>query len=44
MRATAPGNRNSRGSDEIQRTIVAERIRGLPVDIRVDKTAPFSEL
>ena len=41
---TAPGNRIAGGSDEIQRTIIGERILGLPPDIRVDKSAPFSEL
>ncbi len=41
---TAPGNRIAGGSDEIQRTIIGERILGLPPDIRVDKTVPFSKL
>lgn len=41
---TAPGNRIAGGSDEIQRTIIAERILGLPPEIRVDKDVPFSEL
>ena len=41
---TAPGNRIAGGSDEIQRTIIGERILGLPPDIRLDKSAPFSEL
>ena len=41
---TAPGNRIAGGSDEIQRTIIGERILGLPPDIRVDKTVPVSKL
>ena len=41
---TAPGNRIAGGSDDIQRTIIGERILGLPPEIRVDKDVPFSEL
>ena len=41
---TAPGNRVSGGSDEIQRNIIAERILGMPADIRVDKDVPFRDL
>jgi len=41
---TAPGNRIAGGSDEIQRTIIGERILRLPPEIRVDKDVPFSAL
>ena len=41
---TAPGNRISGGSDEIQRNIIAERLLGMPPEIRADKDTPFSQL
>src|SRR6476660_2948908 len=44
MLLRAPGTRVEGGTDEIMRNIIAERVLGLPGDIRVDKDVPFSKI
>jgi len=44
MLLRAPGTRVEGGTDEIMRNIIAERVLGLPGDIRVDKDVPFNQI
>jgi len=44
MLLTAPSTRVAGGTDEILRNIIAERVLGLPSDIRVDKNVPFNKI
>jgi alkylation response protein AidB-like acyl-CoA dehydrogenase len=40
----APGYRMGGGTEEIGKNVIAERVLGLPADIRVDKDVPFNQL
>lgn len=41
---SSPGGRIAGGTDEILRNIIAERVLGMPSDVRVDKDVPFKQI